>query len=315
MRIRSWLALCLWACMLGAATGPIAAGESAAETGGDSSGTPRRELGVLAAVRAEAHVVVPEDGLWRAPQGDFICADSISVSPESGPPLIRRARAPRPGQFSYQPDGAIVFAAADVGREFTVRYQFRPRRVVLLDAATPTDYPDAPAVVGQALAEELGKRGFVVVSAQEVKGAAARLALEAITPHALPAPERLAALAQQTNAAYVLIPGVAVKQDSKPGEFDTGIPIPQDEREKRSRSVFVEEPTLILPTTHYRLYGAARLAIADGATGAVVSDVSTSSSQRVRAYRFSPARRSLMRRLAAQVVAAWRQPAGSAAPR
>jgi hypothetical protein len=266
------------------------------------------ELGVLNPVSVEVHVTVPKDGRWRAPQGDFVCEDSVSVSPENGPPLVRRAREPRLGQFSYQPEGVVVFTTADVGRRFTVRYQFRPRRVALLDAATPTGYPDAPSVLAQALAEELGERGFVLVPAQEVKAAA--LVLRGISPHALPPPDKLAALAREVNAAYVLIPGVAVNQHGEPGEFDTGIPIPQDERDRRARSIFVEEPTVVLPTTHYRLYGGVRLMVVEGAAGTVVRDGTGSGSRRVRWRHFSSARRSLVQSLAAQVVAAWRDPAG-----
>ncbi len=273
-------------------------------------GASPQELGVVDPVPVEVHVVVPKGRLWRAPQSSFVCADSVAVYPESGPPLVRRQREPRLGQFSYQPGAVVVFTAADVGRQFTIRYQFRPRRVALLDAATPTDYPDAPSVLEQALTEELGKRGFVVVPAQEVREAAAGLALGATSPHALPPPEKLAALAGEVKAAYVLVPGVAVRQHSRPGEFDTGIPIPEDEVDRRSRSGFEEEPTLILPTIRYRLYGGMRLVVVEGATGTVLRDETGSDSQRVRWRHFSGARRSLVRSLAAQAVALWRGPAG-----
>jgi len=287
-------------------------------------GVSPQDLGVLDPVQVEERVVVPKTGLWRAPQGDFVCADSVSVSPESGRALLRRAREPRLGQFSYQLEGAIVFPNAEVGRQFTARYQFRPRRVALLAAATPTGHQSAPSGLEQALTEELGKRGFVVVPAQEVREAAARLALGAITPRALPPPEKLAALARGTNTAYVLVPGVAVRQHSRPGEFDTGIPIPSQykpgrlpdpffdvPRERRTRPwtpVLEEEPTLVLPTTHYRLYGGVRLVVVAGATGAVLHDETGSGSQRVRWRRFSSARRSLVQSLAAQAVVRWRGP-------
>ena len=282
---------------------------------------PPRELGVLDPVQAEVRIVAPKGGFWNAPECDFVCPDSVSVHPKSGPPLVRREGQPRLGQFTLLPRG-IALSPAQAGQEFTVRYQFRPRRVALLEAATPTNYPDALSVLGQALAEELDRRGFVVVPAQEVREAAAALGLGAVSPHALPPAEKLAALAREVNAAYVLAPGVAIRQHSKPGDFDTGIPIPSKEKldrlpepyfdvEKASRpprSVFDEEPTLILSPTRYRLYGGMRLVVVEGATGTVVHDKTESGSQRVRWQHFASARRSLVRTLAAQVVALWRGP-------
>jgi hypothetical protein len=290
-----------------------AAGEGLVEVQAPA-GTPSRELGVLAPVQAEARLVVPKDGLWQAPESSFVCAESISVQPERGPALVRREREPRQGQFSSRSGGVLIFSAADVGRRFAVHYQFRPRRVALLEATAPTDYADAPALLAEVLAEELGKHGFVVVPAREVRDAAAALGLGTISPRALPSPEKLTALAQEVSAAYVLLPDIGIREHSGPGEFDTGIPIPQ-EKDRPPSSAFYEEPTLVLPTTRYRLYGVVRLAIVEGATGTVVGDETTSGSQRVRSRRFSSARRSLLRSLATQVVAAWREPAGSTAPR
>jgi hypothetical protein len=266
------------------------------------------QLGVLAPVQVEAQVNVPKDGLWRSPHSTFVCADTVRVVPEKGQPLQACEGEPQRGQFQCRPDGSIKFAAADAGRRLVVRYQFRPRRAAVLDAATPTDYPDVVPLLGKALTEELGKRGFVVVSAKEIADAAAAVALGAASPRSIPPPEKLVALAQRVNAAYVVVPGVAVTHHSTPGSVDLGIPVPEKKPERHPRSPIEEEQTLSLPISQDRLYGAVRITVVDGASGSVIADEATSGYQRVRLYRFSHARRSLVLDLAAQAVAAWREP-------
>ncbi len=224
-------------------------------------------------------------------------------------PLPRAAGEPQQGQFSWRPEGIVEFSPEDAGRRLVVCYEYAPRRAALLDAVTSTDYPDAVPLLGKALAEELGKRGFVIVPAKQVGDAAAAVALEPASILALPPPQKLAALAQRVNATYVLVPGIAIARSSKLGTLDTEIELPRDKvGERHPRNPLEEEPTLILPVRRHRLSGRVRLAVVDGATGAVLADLANSDSQRVRFRRFSPARRSLVRNLAGQVVAAWRDP-------
>jgi len=266
------------------------------------------QLGVLAPVQVEAQVRVPDDGLWRSPHSTFVCADTIRIVPEKGQPLERSEGEPQRGQFQCRPDGSMKFTAADAGRSLVVRYQFRPRRVAVLDAATPSDYPDIVPLLRTALTEELGRRGFVAMSAKEVMDAAAAVALGAASPGSMPPSEKLAALAQRMNAAYVVVPGVAVTQNSKLGSVDSGIPWPEEKPERHPRPYRGEEPTVPVPVSQHRFYGGVRITVVDGTSGSVVTDQVRWDYQRVRLYRFSPARRALVRRLAGQVVAAWREP-------
>ncbi len=190
-----------------------------------------------------------------------------------------------------------------------VRYEYAPRRAAIRDAVTPTDYPDVAPLLRQALAEELSRRGLVIVPAQEVADAAAAVALGPASTVALPSPDKLAALAQRVNAAYVVVPGIAVAHSTGPATLDTGIELPRDEvGERHPRNPLAEEPTLVLPVTRHSLSAAVRLTVIDGTTGAVATDQEKSDSQRVRFRRFSHARRVLVQKLAQQVVAAWRDP-------
>jgi hypothetical protein len=264
---------------------------------------------VLPPVAVEMKVEVPRDGLWRAPQSTFVCADTLVVMDANRNPLSRATEAPRQGQFAWRPEGVVRFSPEDAGRRAVVRYQFSPRRVAVLDAATPTDYPDAVPLLGQALAEELGKRGLITVSAKELADAAAAVSLAPASPRTLPPSEKLMALAHRVNAAYVILPGVAVGHYSSPGTVDVGIEWPQDRvGEQHPMNPMEEEPSVPVPVTHDRLSGGVRIAVVDGATGATITDRVKSGSQPVRWRRFSAARRALVRTLAAQVVAAWREP-------
>lgn len=272
----------------------------------EETGTPA--LGVLPPVTVEMQVTVPPEGLWRAPQSSFVRPDTVLVLDARKSPLPRAAAEPRRGEFGLQPEGVIRFSPEDAGRRLFVRYQFSPRRVALLEAAIPTDYPDTAPLLGQALAEELGTCGFVVVPAKEAAQAAAAVGMGAACPHALPPPEKLAAFAQRVNAAYVLIPGIAIGHFSEGASVDTGIERPRDKvGEQHPRNPLEEEPTIALPVTRHRLSGGVRLAVVDGATGAVITDQVQSSIQKVRLYRFSAARKTLVRNLAQQIVAAWRE--------
>jgi len=266
------------------------------------------QLGVLAPVQVEIRVNVPRDGLWRSPHSTFVCAGTVRIVPEKGQPLQACEGEPPRGQFQCRPDGSIKFAAMDAGRRLVVQYQFRPRRVVVLDAATPTDYPDVVPLLGRALTEELGRWGFVVISAKETADAAAAVALGAASPSSMPPREKLVALAQRANAAYVVVPGVAVAHYSTPGSIDLGIPAPVEKPEQHPRLPVEEEQTLSLPISQDRLYGGVRITVVDGASGSMIADEAASGYQRVRLYRFSHARRSLVLNLTGQVVAAWREP-------
>jgi hypothetical protein len=279
-----------------------------------SAGTCRAEeaaplaLGVLPPAAVEIKVEVPPDGLWRAPQSTFVCADTLVVMDTKGNVLPRATEEPRQGQFAWRPEGVVRFSREDAGRGVVVRYQFSPRRVAVLDAATPTDYPDAVPLLGQVLAEELGKRGLIPVSAKELADAAAAVSLGPASPHALPSSEKLMALARRVNAAYVVVPGVAVGHYSNPGTVDVGIEWPQDRVGDQHPRNPVEEPSVPVPVTHDRLSGGVRITVVEGATGATITDQVKSGSQPVHWRRFSAARRALVRDLAAQVVAAWREP-------
>jgi len=254
-------------------------------------------------------VTVPPEGLWRAPQSSFVRPDTVLVLDARKSPLPRAAAEPRRGEFGLQPEGVIRFSPEDAGRRLSVRYRFSPRRVALLEAATPTDYPDAVPLLGQALAEELGRCGFVVVPAKETAQAAAAVGMGAASPHALPPSEKLAAFAQRVNAAYVLIPGIAIGDFSEEASVDTGIEWPRDRvGEQHPRNPLKDQQTIPLPVTRHRLSGGVRLAVVDGVTGAVITDQVQSSVQKVRLNRFSAARKALVRNLAREVVAAWRKP-------
>jgi hypothetical protein len=274
-------------------------------------GTGAPALGVLAPVAVEMWVKIPHDALWRAPQSTFVCSDTLLVLDARRKPLLRAASEPQQGQFSWRPEGIIQFSPEDAGRRLVVCYEYAPRRVAVLDAVIPADYPDAVLMLEQDIAEELGKRGFVIVAGRAVTDAAAAMALGPVSTVALPPAQKLAALAQRLDAAYLLVPGVAIVPSSKSDTVDTGIELPRGEvGERHPRNPLEDEPTLILPVTRHGLFGGVRLAVVDGVTGAVVTDLGASAFQRVRFRRFSHARRSLVRNLAGQVVAAWRNPAG-----
>jgi len=279
-----------------------------------TTGTCRAEetrtpaLGVLPPVTVEMQVTVPPEGLWRAPQSSFVRPDTVLVLDARKSPLPRAAAEPRRGEFGLEPGGGVRFSPEDAGRRLFVRYQFSPRRVVLLKTAPPTDYPDAATSLDSALAEELGACGFVVVPTKEVMQAAAAAGMEAAPSQVPPPPEKLVAFAQRVNAAYVLGPAIAIRHFSKEGSVDTGIERPRDKvGEQHPRSPLEEESTIALPVTRHRLSGGVRLIVVDGATGAVITDQVQSSIQKVRLYRFSAARKALVRNLAQQIVAAWRE--------
>ena len=291
------------ACLVASCTAPFAAYTCRAED------TSSLCLGVLAPVAVEMRVRVPDGGLWRAPQSTFVCSDTLLVFDAERKPLPRAAGEPQQGQFSWRPGGIVQLSPEDAGRKLIVCYEYAPRRVAVLAAVIPADYPDAVPMLEQALAEELGKRGFITVPPRAVADAAAAVDLGPASPRALPPAEKLATLAERLNAAYLLVPGVAIARSSEFGTLDTEIELPRDRvGEKHPRNPLEKEPTLVLPVTRDRLYGAVRLRVVNGATGAVLDDLAVSASQRVRFRRFSPARRSLVRNLAGQVVTAWRAP-------
>jgi hypothetical protein len=302
---------CGWLCRTGVAAVCLLASctaSSAAHTC-RAEGSSALVLGILAPVAVEMRVRVPHDGLWRAPQSTFVCSDTLLVMDAKRKPLPRATGDPQQGQFSWRPGGIVQLSPEDAGRKLVVCYEYAPRRVAVLDAVIPADYPDAVPMLEQALAEELSKRGFIIVPARVVADAAAAVALGPASPGALPPAEKLATLAQRLNAAYVLVPGVAIARGSEFGTLDTEIELPRDRvGERHPRNPLEDEPTLILPVTRDRLYGAVLLSVVDGVTGALVTDLAVSASQRVRFRRFSPARRSLVRNLAGQVVTAWRAP-------
>lgn len=272
-------------------------------------GTPA--LGVLAPVVAEVQLTVARESLWQAPQAGFVRPDSVVVADAKRRPLSRVASEPCAGEFALLPEGVIRFSPEEAGRRVFVRYQFSPRRVVLLKTAPPTDYPDAAASLDCALAEELGRCGFVIVPVEEVVQAAAAAGLEATASPEPARPEKLVAFAQRVNATYVIGAAIAIAHSSRQATLvlDTGA---EQRRERvgdrHPGNPLAEESTMEVPVTRERLFGEVRLAAVDGGTGAPVASQVQSSVQKVRLYRFSLARKALVRKLARQAVAAWRTP-------
>jgi hypothetical protein len=280
-------------------------------------GTPA--LGALAPVVAEVQLTVSRECLWQAPQAGFVRPDSVVVADAERRPLSRVASEPRGGEFALLPEGAIRFSPEEAGRRVFVRYQFSARRVVLLKTPPATDYPDVAASLDCALAEELGRCGFVIVPMKEVMQAAAAAGLEATASPELAPSEKLVAFAQRVNATYVIGAAIAVGHSSREATLvlDTGTKRRRERvGDRHPRNPLAEESTIEVPVTRERLFGEIRLVVVDGNTGASVSDQVQSSVQKVRLYRFAPARKALVRKLARQAVAAWRTPSpGRAAVR
>lgn len=261
----------------------------------------------LPPVTVEVRVRVPPEGVWRAPQAGLVRPETVQVLDPKKRPLPRAAAEPRRGEFTLLPEGVLRFAREDAGRRVLVRYEFSPRRVVLLQTPAPADYPDAAALLDRALAEELAASGFVVAPSREAMQAAAAAGLEATPAQGL-SPEKLAAFARGADAAYVLGATIAIGHSTRPGSVDTGVPWPRDRVQERARRPWEEEQTIELPVTRHSLSGEVRLVVVDGATGSAVWDQSQWSQHKVRMYRFAPAREALVKSLAQQIVTAWRAP-------
>jgi hypothetical protein len=263
-------------------------------------------LGVLPPVTVEVRVTVSPEGVWRAPQAELVRQETMVAMDGKKRSLPRAAGEPRRGEFALLPGGGIEFAREDAGRRVLVRYEFSPRRVVLFQTPPPADHPEAAALLDQALTEELSKKGFVLVPVRELMQAAAAAGMEASPSEGPPPPEKLVAFARRADAAYVLGPTIAIGDSTRPGSVDTGLPWPRDRVQERARHLWEEEQTIELPITRHSLSGEVRLVVVDGATGAAVWDQSQRGQHKVRLYRFSAARRALVRSLAQQAVAAWR---------
>ncbi len=265
----------------------------------DVAEAPIPDLGVLSPVQVTVQVTVPKGGLWRSPQSSFVLTDTVSMVTERGQALQRCEGEPQRGQFRCRLDGAIRFAVEDSGQRVQVNYQYRPRRIAMLPAVADTGYRDAVPILREALAEELTKRGFVVVPADDVADALAAAGGATTSASAALLPTQWASLARQLDAAYLLAPTVAADQSSALGGFYG----------HTYRSPSGTSETHSMGRVDVRMMEAAvGVTVLDGATGELAAQHARSESHRVRLRHFAAARRDLIRDLAGQVVVAWREP-------
>jgi len=275
-------------------------------------GTP--ELGVLAPVQAECRIIGRQSGVWWPPASSFVCADTLQVTDDGGTAFEPVTGEPQRGQFSWRAEGVVHFSPEDAGRRIIVRYQFRPRRLAILAGVPDKDYPDALPMFGEALSEEVGKRGFVVVPPKEVAEATSAEGLGAISLLDPPSAEKLAALARRLNAAYLLMPYVGITHYGVPGEVEVEVPRPTDRPDRpgdaypRSQPFPTGEESVPVPITRHSLQAGVRLSVVEGATGKAVMDPIKYATRAVRLRQFASTRRELLRDLAGQVVVAWREP-------
>ncbi len=272
------------------------------------------ELGVLAPVQVECRIIGRQGGVWWPPASSFVLAETLQVTDDRGTAFEPVAGDPQRGQFAWRAEGAIKFSPEDAGRRIIVRYQFRPRRAAILAGVPDNDYRDALPMFGEALSEELPKRGFVIVSAAEVAEATAAEGLGEIALLDPPSAEKLAALAKRLNAAYLLAPYVDVTHFGIPGEVEVTVPVPTDRPDRpgdtypRAQPFPTGEESVPVPVTRHSLQAGVRVSVVEGATGKVVMDPIKYATRAVHLRQFATARRELLQDLAGQVVVAWREP-------
>jgi len=254
--------------------------------------------GVLEPRDVSVVVEVPREGLWRPAQGDFVCPETVCVRDEQGRMLECVSREPGRGQYRVRLDGCIRFCADEAGREVSLRFQYRPRRVAVLPAVVHADYEDALPTMQETLTRELGERGFIIASDDDLADALAQLRAEpSSSPEGL-SPDRLSAVAKLLDAAYLLLPGVSADEAGVLAGFRGYSWVTGSAKSAHTTATAV--------TRNY-MNAAVGITVFDGVCGEVVFEKVSDGSKRVRFRRFGPARRDLIRDLSARLVADWRQ--------
>ena len=240
------------------------------------------------------------DLLWRPPQGDFACSDTMCIRDEKGQRLESVGDDPGANQYRVRLDGCIRFAPADRGKRFTIEYQYRPRRVAILPAVLGSDYQDAAPTLLETVRRQLEPRGFLFASADDVADSFVQERVGEGSPAG--SAERLSAaairtLARSIDAAYLLLPGVDASENEVLAGFQTHTWISGSGRSAHSTSTASER--------HY-MNAAVGLLVFDGTTGEPVFEDVAAGSKRVRFRQFGPARRDLIRDLTRRLVTQWR---------
>jgi len=256
-------------------------------------------LGILAPKQAEVKIEVPKSGLWRPVQGDFVCADTVSVLDDSGRRIDPVTTDPKKGQYRVRLDGCLRFSAENKGTRLIVRYQYRPRRVAVLPPILGTDYEDALPALHETLNAELERRGFVPASGDDLADAIARVRQASGSNDAELGAETLRALASSLNVAYLLLPALAAT--------DSEVFAGYQSHTWPSTSGRSTHTTATAYNRHY-MDVAAGMTCYDGLTGRTVFQQTTTGSKRVRFRQFGPARRDLVRELTTRLLSQWREP-------
>jgi len=289
---RAVLSLLIPAALLLAAMG----GWSAAADATDSAGR-----GVLEAREVSVVVEVPTEGLWRSPQADFVCPETVVVRDSQGSRLTCVSTDPGKGQYRARLDGCVRFCTEDVGKKVSVRYEYRPHRIAILPPVAGAAYEDALPTMRETLTRELGERGFVVASDDDLADALVRLRSSgAATPQGL-APATVSAVAESMDAAYLLLPGVDANEDSVFAGLHSYTWVTGSSTSARAHT------TASAVNLRY-MNVAAGITVFDAVLGDVIFERVVEGSKRVRFRQFAPARRALIQELTARIVSEWRGP-------